>query len=242
MHRRHAGPRLPGRNARRAGVDHVPTCRRDGALPTGFAADPSGWGCQEILPAAACTGATYESLGSSTCQPIGDCAAAFPPPNATLFVDASFTAAQLDATHFATISAAMAAAPAGAVVAVDAGTYTESVNVRSAVSIVGRCAEKVILASPGGAVAGVQALYVSGTVAIQGLTIGGFRGGVVEQQTTMTVESCLFTQNLDSGVVADGGTLKMSHSRIADTVQVGDQGFGVLVDRGAASSSPTSRS
>jgi hypothetical protein len=202
--------------------------------PTGFAADPSGWGCHEILPAAACTGATFESLGSTTCQPIGDCSAAFPPTGATLFVDASFTPAQIDATHFSSISAALAVAPAGAVVAVEAGTYAEAVEVTVPVSIVGRCAEKVILQGPGGELPGFQAAGVSGAIAIQGFTIAGFVGGVVEQDSAVSVDSCLLTGNTGSGVVAIGGSMKVTGSRIFGTLQDGTMGYGAaLVQDGA---------
>jgi hypothetical protein len=206
------------------------------ACPTGFAPDPSGWGCHEILPATACTGATFESLGSATCQSIGDCSAPFPPASAMYFVDASFTPAQTDAKHFTSIGAALAAAPPGAVVSVDAGTYAESVNVTAPVSIVGRCAAKVILEGPiqstAGPRAGFQAGGVSGTVAIRGFTIKGFDGGIVEQSSTVTVDGCLLTENTGGGVVAIGGVMNVTRSRIFGTVGVAVPS-GKLVEIGA---------
>lgn len=77
-------------------------------------------------PAVACTGATRERLGDAACVPVGDCNAPFPPAGA-LLVDDDFTAAQIDATHFRSVGAALAAAPAGGVVAVDAGRYEDVV-------------------------------------------------------------------------------------------------------------------
>ncbi len=56
----------------------------------GFVKAASGWGCDAVLPAKACTGATRDELGNATCVPVGDCGAAFPPANATVFVDAAF--------------------------------------------------------------------------------------------------------------------------------------------------------
>ena len=207
-----------------------------GPCPAGFQSDPSGWGCHEVLPAAACTGATYESLGSTTCQPIGDCTTAFPPAGAALFVSASYTASQTDATHFTTIGAAVAAAPAGAIVAVDSGTYTEAVTVASPVSVIGRCAEKVILQSPGGEVAGFQ-VTASG-VTVHGLTMSGFRGAVVETNGAATVDACLVQASISGGLVAIGGSMTVTGTRIVDTVQGAsaaelDLGFGVFVTQGA---------
>ena len=98
-----------------------------------------------MIPSSACTGATRDAVGSSTCVPVGDCNGAFPPSNATLFVDDSFTAGQLDATHFNTLTAALAAATTGAVIAVDSGSYGDVMMTPSVgVSIVGRCADQVI--------------------------------------------------------------------------------------------------
>ena len=113
--------------------------------PAGFVPNASGWGCDVVIPSSACTGATRDAVGSAACVPVGDCGAAFPPANATLFVDDSFTAGQLDATHFNTLTAALAAATSGAVIAVDSGTYGDVMMAPSVgVSVVGRCAEQVV--------------------------------------------------------------------------------------------------
>ncbi|MEO8875284.1 MAG: hypothetical protein ABI461_06845, partial [Polyangiaceae bacterium] len=98
----------------------------------GFSADPSGWGCVAIESATACTGATMEKLGSTSCVPVGDCAAAFPPAAATLFVSPGAT---VDATHFQTIAAALAVATDGVTIAVDAGTYAESLIIAHSVHV-----------------------------------------------------------------------------------------------------------
>ena len=148
------------------------------ACPPGFQADPSGWGCRDISPSEVCAGATFELLGNAACQPIGDCNAAFPPPDATYFVDATYSAGQINATHFTTIKAALTAAPPSSVIAVEAGTYTESLDPKKPVRFVGRCAEKVILQSDGGMTAGLQALSTDG-VSMKGFTLSGHRGGEV---------------------------------------------------------------
>ncbi len=167
--------------------------------PAGFAPDPSGWSCDPVLPAAVCSGATREALGTATCVPVGDCAAAFPPAGATLFVDDSFTAGQLDATHFAKISDALSAAPAGATIAVEAGSYTEALAPARAAKLVGRCAGQVTLRAP----VGKAALTVIGArgVELQGFTVRDALLAVrIELGGQLAARQVVFEANLRSGL------------------------------------------
>src|SRR5205085_374296 len=108
--------------------------------------DASGWGCVDYK-SVGCDGATRESAASADCVPVGNCDAPFPPAGA-IVVDDSFTDAQVDATHFKTISAAIDAATAGATVAIESGTYAEEIKIGKSLKLVGRCAEKVVI-TPG---------------------------------------------------------------------------------------------
>ncbi|MBI3183955.1 MAG: right-handed parallel beta-helix repeat-containing protein [Myxococcales bacterium] len=205
------------------------------ACPAWAETDPSGWGCREKLPVSDCAGATMEKLGSTACVPIGDCNQPFPPAGATLFVDDSYPAGQLDATHFATIAAALAAATAGAVIAVEAGTYPESLFPRVPLRIAGRCAERVSLTGRGGPEPGIQPFRNVGVVEISGMTISGQRGGVVALEgNDVRVADCLLTQNRDSGLVVVGGKATVRSSRISDSLPAanGDLGFGVWASLG----------
>ncbi|HEY3450345.1 MAG TPA: right-handed parallel beta-helix repeat-containing protein [Myxococcales bacterium] len=205
--------------------------------PEGFAPDPSGWGCREVLPAVACTGATMEILGQLQCQPIGDCLAPFPPAGATVFVDAAFADAQLDATHFRTISAALQAAPAGAVVAVESGTYAESLLLDRAVSLVGRCAEKVILDGAGGALPGLE---VRRDATVRGLTLRDQRWGIlVVSGAQLLVDQCLLEANRGIGLRVEGGSggvhslATIQHSVVRGTLpDQGTMGHGVVAAYG----------
>jgi Right handed beta helix region len=201
--------------------------------PAGFVADPSGWGCADVVPAAACTGATMEQLGSPDCQPIGDCSAPFPPANATMFVSAAYGPAQLDATHYSSVAAAVQAAHSGDVVAIDSGTYTEIAYVKVPLTLVGRCAAQVTLESPGGIYSGIIAVNTKGVV-VRGLTISGHRGGVSEQDGDVTVDQCLLSGNRGGGVDAVGGSIRVTNSRIVNTLQDGDQGFGAFAGQGGS--------
>lgn len=131
-----------------------------------------GWGCEAIVSAAACTGATREVIGQTGCVPVGDCSAPFPPAGATLFVS---PAAAPDPTHFKTVAAALAAAPAGAIIAVDAGAYPDSLLVTRDVTVVGRCPAQVSIGEAGRTLA----LRVEGVRAdVRGLTVQRSRIGV----------------------------------------------------------------
>jgi hypothetical protein len=202
----------------------------------GFEKDPSGWGCHAVLPTAACTGATKETLGSATCAPVGDCGATFPPAGATLFVNAAFTAGQVDATHVRTIAAALTAAAANAVIAVDAGTYTESIAPTKSVRIVGRCPAQVTLASDGSNVAGITAGSAA-VVTVEGMTISGHLGAAAAGgAATLTLRDAVLTGNrADSVTVSGAGThavIERSVIRGTTAVTPG-RGLGVLANGGA---------
>ncbi|MBI5546539.1 MAG: right-handed parallel beta-helix repeat-containing protein, partial [Deltaproteobacteria bacterium] len=183
-----------------------PTCQAVGvpSCADGFHRDPSQWGCAPTIPAAACAGATREKLGSATCAPVGDCGGAFPPEGASLFVDDSYADGALDATHFKTIGAAIAAAADGAIVAVEEGAYPESLSSDKALRIVGRCAEKVVLQ---GALDGKRGLAVAAPVSVtlSGFSLKGFDQGVLASSgAQVSVQDCVLDGNRSVGVVADG--------------------------------------
>ena len=201
------------------------------ACPTGMETDDSGWGCIDVQPSEPCAGATMEVLGQPTCQPIGDCDGAFPPADATLFVDDDYGEGSLDGTHFATIGDALAAAAANAVIAVEAGVYIESLDVADALHIVGRCAGEVVVESPDGQAPGVQVIGVGG-VTVRGMTLRGHRAGVGVMDGDVTVADCLIEgSSLVGAVAVEGGTLRVERSRIVDTSQeAGEWGANVSIE------------
>lgn len=169
------------------------------ACAPGFEKHESGWGCRAIMPAAACGGATRDALGSTTCVPIGDCNAPFPPASATVFVDASFTDGQIDATHVKTIAAGIAAASANATIAIAPGTYAENVAVTKNVTLAGKCAAEVILDAPT-TDAGIDVDGVKATV--KGLTIRGGSPGIAVVNVTgaVVIEDALLDANVRAGI------------------------------------------
>lgn len=187
------------------------------SCPAGFEPDPSGWGCVDVSPAQSCSGATLELLGNPTCQPLGDCAAPFPPSDATLFVDDSY--AQVDSTHFRKVFDAVMAAPAGAVIAVEAGSYVENLDVNTTVRIVGRCAERVVITGPGDNRAGVL-VGQGGDVEVRGVTLAGHQSGVyVHQGGQAIIRESALTANRWMGVyvLGAGSSATLSRTRVAGT-------------------------
>lgn len=179
-----------------------------------------------------------ELLGNESCQPIGDCSAPFPPAGAAVFVDANFTAAQLDSTHFRTLGPALAAATSAAVIAVERGTYRET-NLRfnRAVTLTGRCAGEVIVESPG---ADQWGLWVQATkgVRVGGLTLRGHSGGAyVLGGGTLELADVVVEASRDFGAVAMGsGTqLTLSHAAVRNTQSaLANAGVGVFAGEGAS--------
>jgi hypothetical protein len=188
------------------------------ACAPGFAPDVSGWGCHDVLPALPCTGATREKLGFTTCAPVSDCAAAFPSAGATLFVSAQYDAGQLDATHFSTVVAAVAAAGAGAVIAIDEGTYLGTVAPRVPVSLVGRCAEKVVVSPGPDAGSGLVFANLNGAVA-RNLTVRGFVGGVAVFGGSADLSGLVLEDNVLVGLTVSnaGATATLRDSVIRGT-------------------------
>lgn len=197
-----------------------------GTCPAGTQAE--AWGCIDVQPAEPCAGHEMEVLGYTDCQPIGDCAAPWPPAGATHFVDAGLLPGDVDATHFTSIAAAVEAAPNGAVIAIEAGTYVESLEVTRSVELVGRCAAHVILDSPAGDAPGIAVFGVDGVV-VAGITVRGHRAGVGTLGGQVTVRDALIEDNWLVGVVAtEGGRAVVERSRVVDTHELGGE-FGHAV-------------
>ncbi|MFH1809271.1 MAG: right-handed parallel beta-helix repeat-containing protein [Pseudomonadota bacterium] len=211
------------------------------SCPEGTRADRDGWGCQDVLPATPCSGARREVIGQIECQPVGDCERPLDPA-ATIFVDVSYAASQLDATHFASIAAAVTRAPAGAVIAVESGTYVEALRLTGAVTVAGRCAEQVILQAPvDSGITGVEVL--GGQSELRGLTLRGhFNGAIVRSGATLQLRQVVVTGNAISGLRAIGGTLVVSGSVVRDSLAnaSGRFGYGVFVEQGGSLQMETS--
>lgn len=176
--------------------------------PAGFVTE--AFGCVPVVPSGSCPGATMGVLGQAACQPVGDCSAAFPPAAATLFVDASLDGGALDATHFASVGAAVAAAAPGATIAIADGQYPgEHLTPAADVHLVGRCAEKVVLTGTFAS----EGVLMNGphTVTVTGVTLRKFSvGAKALNGGTVVLESVIVEASAQSAVHAQGAHSKLS--------------------------------
>lgn len=202
----------------------------------GFHPAAGGYGCDTDLPATACAGATRDAVGSTTCVPIGDCNAAFPPSNATLFVDASFTAGQVDATHFTSVSAALAVAQSGAVIAVESGTYSDVIAPSVSVNVVGRCAERVIFAAADPAKTAVQEDKAV-SLGVSNITFRNYHAAIGATAGQLTLDSVVVESSHFAGIVVGN---KSTTATISNVVVRGTRGaatdanaFGLYIGYGA---------
>ncbi|MDB5217760.1 MAG: putative cell surface protein [Myxococcaceae bacterium] len=205
------------------------------ACAKGFTTHASGWGCDAVLPSNACPAGTRERLGSATCEPVTDCNAPFPPPGATLFVKASYTAGEVDASHFLTVTEALAAAAAGATIAVDAGAYKEKLTPTKSVTIIGRCPEQVVFSTGDGTGPGLRVENVD--VIAKNMTFRGFQGGVAAFGSKTTLSGIVVEDSVLNGISASnaGTVLTLSNVVVRGTrLPAGNnQSFGLVAQKGA---------
>lgn len=191
------------------------------SIPEGFVAAPDGWGFVPIVPAEACQGDTRASLGSTACVPIDDCAAAFPPSNATVVV--STKGGTWSVPTVATIAEAVATG--AKVIAIDSGTYAGGIAPTRSVSFVGRCTkETIIAASSGNDEHGIAAAAAGAEVSVSSLTFqkflrtgaGAVRGGTIKLARVRMIDNAV-------GVAAQAGSsATIEESVIESTVRVTD--------------------
>lgn len=224
----------PGGTRPRAGSSTCEPVGWKSTCPSGTTRDASGFGCSAPSPAAACTGATREAFGEASCVPVGDCSAAFPPPGA-LVVDASLTDGQLDATHFRTVTAAVAAATDGATVAIAAGVYEEGVSVTKPLTVAGRCPGSVELRSPPSSTLAGLDVRAKG-VTIRGLTLTGHANGIaVRSSGDAVLEDLVVRDARYAGLYVEGGHAAIKRTKVEDTRPQADRrgGFDVATGVGA---------
>ena len=205
-------------------------CRRVGppkTCLTGWALVKGGW-CEPILPKTKCPAGTMEVIGKAICQPIGDCGSGkwgkIKTTSSTIFVDQTYSGSNADGSQarpYTTIGAALEAATAGTHIAVAAGTYKEDVSIERKVTLEGRCAQKVTIASQGTSPAVEMKWWANGAI-LRGVTISGSAAGLNVDGVGVTVERVAVQGCEGLGVVVDfGGTLTLRDSLVAGNRTMG---------------------
>lgn len=168
----------------------VPSCA------DGFVGDDTG-GCVAVLPEVACSPGTMALPGETLCRPVAPCGngvwGEIPVDANTLHVDPSFGGLGDGSAGapYATIAAAVAAAPPGATIALAAGDYHEQVRIEKPVTLWGRCPEMVTIAGDGSIGTSASMLILAGATdaVVRGVGITGSAFGVaVSGATNVTLD------------------------------------------------------
>ena len=249
---------MPGGGCKRVGVERCEggikgppdwTCKPIGP-PTkclaGWEKVAGGW-CEPIVPPKACTGLTMAKIGLRTCQPIMDCGTGewgnIKTTAATIFVDNSYTAYDADGSQakpYRYINPTVYKAPAGAHIAVAAGTYIEDVIINRPMTIEGVCPQKVTINGQSNDDYGTVDVLTKG-VTLRGVTVTGSREGVYvrgpdasvvlervavvgcgdegifARQGSVVVRDSLVSGNRDTGVILMGSEGTLESTAIRDT-------------------------
>jgi len=160
-----------------------------------------------MLPSTPCADGTLALPGDVTCQPIMDCGSApwgdIPVGPDTVYVDAAYVGGSSDGSAsmpFTSIQAGVDAAPSGAVVAVAAGTYAESVLISGTpVRLWGRCPQLVTVQTPSVATYGVG-VAADGTELVGLAITGPARGVSVVDATAVVLENLWTHDTVDFGI------------------------------------------
>jgi hypothetical protein len=106
-------------------------------------------------------------------------------------------------SHFRTIAAAVGAAPAGATIAVEAGTYVEKVVLgRRAVNIIGRCSDKVVMQQATGVLGSAIEAASGDDFLLENVTLRGYNAAIAVLGGKAKLDSLVIEDGLLAGVVA----------------------------------------
>jgi hypothetical protein len=237
------------------------TCRPAGVPPDlcaqGFLHDGDA-GCNPILPPETCAKGLMAIPGESACRPVMPCGAGkwgdIPIDAGTVYVDAGYAGADSDGSvdrPWTAINDAVAAAPAGALIAVASGTYFEELVVEKAVRLWGVCPEQVEIAGasapavafrPGSSGSRLRGVAVTGESL--GVVVAGAQEVVIESvwvhdtldrafdieeslgPTSATLRGCLVEQSRHGGVFLFGSDTTVEDTVVRSVLPASSDPFG----------------
>lgn len=221
-----------------SGADAAPFAPDPAALPV-FVPCPAGW--RELAPSAADEPATCEPWpasgrvvscpvaeahfpGEPGCRSVGDpCPAGewpegLPATGAIVYVRADAVGGDgTRALPFGTIVEAVAAAPAGAIVAIAKGTYSQPVRVDGSLTLWGACAAETTLAIPDTDVSmSIIVRAGTGTVVVRNLRMSGLGATLIVFDGTVSVRGLVSEGARLSGVVVYDGAIDIEDLIVRD--------------------------
>jgi hypothetical protein len=253
-------------------------CIPPGVPPENCAAgfEPDGaQGCVAVLPPQPCGDGLMAIPGETTCREVAPCGTGtwgdIPVESSTQYVDASYQVGDSDGSMskpWSTIAEGLVAAAPGAIVAVAAGSYVDSLAIQTKpVRLWGRCpsmvelvgtapANQTIIIRSGADGAEIRDLAVTGSNI--GIGMSGSQGIVIDRvwshdnfftgiealdvlgPTSVELSRSLIERNPNVGVHVGGATITVRESNVRDTiVQSGvDGGMGISVEENPTTFTP----
>ena len=244
------------------------------ACGAGFEPDGAN-GCEPVLPSTDCGSGSFAVPGQTECHPVGACLdrswTGIGVDDTTEFVDAAYAGADSDGTSakpWTTISAAVAAAAPGAIVAIAAGSYAEDVDIAgkpvrlwgrcpAMVHIIGSVAPGTLMVMPDAAGTEIRNLSVSGPergilvlaadVSIDSVWIHDVELVAVvlvdqlAEDASVTISGSLIERAGEVGIVGGGGSVDVKQSSVRDGLPApdGTHGRGVEATRSPYTGNPT---
>jgi hypothetical protein len=239
------------------------TCTQPGvpasACGEGFVHDGDA-ACEPVLPPMPCDPGEMARIGKSSCSPISTCGSGtwgdIPVEADTVYVDATANGPQDGSTAnpFATIQAAVDAAPTGAIVAIAAGTYDEDVVIDAPVRLWGTCPSAVAIQGTTAALAlganadgtEIRDLAITGdgigiqidgaeAVLLERLWIHDTGGYGVDssdappETTAVTIRDCLVEATTEQGIWLEGTDGIVEDVELRNVQPAGEKGWGMSV-------------
>jgi hypothetical protein len=205
------------------------TCRPAGvrACAEGFESDGRG-GCNVVLPGEPCLPGQMAVPGDTRCREVAPCGADpwgdIPVEASTQYVDAAYIGASSgNATEpWTSIAEAIAAAPAGGIVAIAAGDYAEDVMLSGKpVKLWGRCPSMVTVHGSANTYAAVTIENADGAE-LRGVSVTGLRNGLSITASEALLERVRVHDLMERGVtVRDASVVRVVDSLIESTRQIG---------------------
>jgi len=223
------------------------TCQAAGIPPEacaeGFVPTDEG-GCEPILPADACPSGQTAVPGESECHEVMACGAGrwgdILVDDTTLYVDQSYNqgSGPSDGTEsrpYTTVGAAVAAAPAGTLIAMATGSYVEDVRIEDKpLRLWGKCPAEVELVGTGAASATVIIGGGTDGSEVGGLAVRGPGIGIAASDSGSLELHGLWVHDLGARGIDVEDTLGAASIAISSSLVEQNQGLGVFVSGSSA--------
>jgi hypothetical protein len=177
----------------------------------GFVFDAARLSCEPVLPEQPCQPGWMAIPGDVACRPVLACPAeswgGIPVEANTQFVDAAYVGGNSNGSQgqpWTTVGEAVAAADSGAIVAIEAGTYTEQVYLSAPVRLWGVCPEGVAIVGTDPVSAAVLAVAGASSSEIRGIRVSGVGAGIaVTGTSSFLIDQVWVYQTAERGIAAE---------------------------------------